>query len=63
MHKTYTYCSLFSGNKTVSINGDAWDYEGEINEDGLACGQGVATRDKAKFTGTFFNDKLEGICK
>ena len=35
---------LFPGEKVVNIYGNEWIYEGELDEEGLACGQGVATR-------------------
>ena len=40
------------------------NYKGEFDEEGHACGLGVATRsDGDKYEGTFFNDLPEGICK
>merc|ERR1739844_328776 len=37
------------------------DYEGEIDEQGNACGFGVATKGKEKYEGTFHNNALHGI--
>ena len=53
---------LCLGKKEIEAMEDTWDYEGEIDEDGLACGFGVAdTGDGWTYVGTFFNDKFEGI--
>ena len=41
-------------------------YYGEIDEHGMACGNGVLTNQKYSaytFRGTFLNDKMEGIGK
>ena len=38
-----------------------WDYEGEIDENGFACGRGVATFKGNHYEGTFFLDRFEGI--
>ena len=66
--------SSFAGRKQIiSGNGTTWEYIGELDTDGKACGQGFAYRFGAKggynsgdlylWTGTFLNDKAEGICK
>ena len=39
------------------------DYEGEIDEQGNACGFGVATKGKEKYEGTFHNNALHGISR
>ena len=39
------------------------DYYGEVDKEGFACGNGVATRGKATYVGTWVKDKLEGISK
>ena len=38
-----------------------WDYEGELDEKGKACGFGVAIWLKQSYKGCFFNDTFEGI--
>ena len=41
-----------------------FDYIGELDEDGKACGRGIATSrayPREQYTGTFFNDLYEGI--
>ena len=43
-----------------------WAYNGEIDQDGLACGEGVATSAEnpaQKYIGTFNKDEIHGICK
>ena len=61
--------------KIIGNDGNEWDYEGPIDENGVACGIGKATRgdDPAKrdnphsrifdwtYTGSFVNDKFEGV--
>ena len=38
-----------------------WNYEGELDEEGRACGKGVATHEYTKHIGMFFNDAAEGV--
>ena len=38
-----------------------WDYEGEIDENGKACGTGKASSITTRYEGSFLNDKMEGI--
>ena len=38
-------------------------YEGEVDENSLACGYGVATQGSSSYTGTFLNNQLMGISK
>ena len=43
-----------------------YQYVGELDPQGKACGYGIATRvDDAtwRYEGTFLDDKLEGLCK
>ena len=48
----------------MNFDNAEWDYNGETNEQGLACGLGVATNSNGeKFEGNFYNDLPEGICK
>ena len=53
---------LKQGKKTI---GDGWSYEGQIDESGAACGIGKAIQVTEEFdyiyTGSFVNDKWEGI--
>ena len=39
------------------------DYEGEIDEEGRACGYGTAMYDKGNLTGFWFNDLPHCMCK
>ena len=37
--------STFPGSKTITDrDGKEWDYQGNIDEDGKACGLGISTR-------------------
>ena len=39
-----------------------YDYEGEIDEDGKACGVGIARLDgRPSYKGTFYNNVIHGI--
>ena len=41
-------------------------YEGEIDEDGRMCGEGCAKymmNQHFVYQGTFYDDKIEGLCK
>jgi len=43
---------------------DRWDYVGEVNEYGQACGEGVASKgqfSKNRYHGQFLNNTFEGI--
>ena len=43
---------------------DDWEYVGEIDDEGLACGQGILSRWTGdKYEGGFVNDMFEGIGK
>ena len=57
---------LLSETKTIDlkeINGGACKYVGETDLNGNAFGLGVATdEDGNTFTGTFINNKMDGIC-
>ena len=37
-----------------------WTYEGEVDKDGRACGNGVAKTNGGSYKGTFLNDAFEG---
>ena len=46
----------------MNREGDVWDYEGDLDENDMACGYGVAvSRMGSTYQGSFFNDKFEGI--
>ena len=59
----------FEGKKKVvdKTNFSYWDkerkYEGEIDENGLACGYGVASCKDKRYKGCFVNDLFEGLGK
>ena len=38
-----------------------WDYEGEIDEKGFACGFGTVVHDGETYTGTWLLDRFEGV--
>ena len=38
-----------------------YEYFGDTDLDGKACGWGTAIRDNQSYTGTFLNDKMTGI--
>ena len=45
-----------------SVSNMTYDYEGEIDEDGKACGVGIAKLDGVTpYKGTFFNNVIHGI--
>ena len=50
-------------NRYFPEEGEDWDYEGELDQDGLACGMGeLSNKDgNHSYTGCFVNDKFEGI--
>ena len=44
------------------MGSQTYDYEGEIDEDGKACGVGIARREgSASYRGTFCNNMIHGI--
>ena len=44
------------------MGSQTYDYEGEIDEDGKACGVGIARREgSASYKGTFCNNMIHGI--
>ena len=45
------------------INNQLWEYTGEIDLDGRACGFGSASCGEQIIEATFFDDLLEGVCK
>ena len=57
----------FKGRKTITINRKTWEYNGELDSENHACGQGVATCVYGQighiYEGTFVNDTFEGIGK
>ena len=48
------------GKKTID---ERWEYTGELDDNGLACGHGVATHGNKQYKGTWFADKRHGIGK
>ena len=50
--------------KTIKIDGEPYQYTGEVDRQGKACGVGYAKKNgsNASYRGTFFNDLPEGIC-
>ena len=57
---------LFLGKTKVDCDGYNCDYNGEVDENGEACGFGIATlEDEPTWSheGTFLNSKAHGICK
>ena len=66
---------LSKGSKVLMIGKTAWQYTGELDEDGFACGIGSATRSQEEefgdtkmdcaggtIYGTFYKDKMHGVC-
>jgi len=46
------------------MGSQTYDYEGEIDEDGKACGVGIAKREgSASYKGTFYNNVIHGIIR
>ena len=44
------------------LHGQDWvDYEGDVDQDGYACGEGTATSKEATFTGTWYKNKMHGV--
>ena len=63
---------IFIGTKTILIDGKEWEYTGEIDVKGKACGIGKAIRQESgqfgnmqlcSFIGTFYNDLVHGLGK
>lgn len=53
---------LHQGTKKLKIDGGEWEYEGEMDENDQACGQGVATFENyGKYSGMWYNDAQEGV--
>ena len=52
-----------TGQKKLMINNQLWEYTGEIDLDGRACGFGSASCGEQIIEATFFDDLLEGVCK
>ena len=54
---------LHKGSKTIRDHNDVeYEYEGEFDKEGYACGQGIAKcQDGHSYTGTFLKDKMHGI--
>ena len=56
----------FAGEKRYNFMGFICDYFGELDENGLACGEGfchMVSDTSYNFNGTWFNDRAEGVCK
>ena len=54
------------GKCDVILNDEYYDYVGEVDSKGKACGHGVATKcddSDFKYIGNFIDDKPEGIGK
>ena len=51
----------------LDISGpEKFDYDGELDSEGRACGHGTAMRYRApwiKITGTWLNDLPHGVCR
>ena len=55
-----------TGKKTIKIGCSLWDYAGDLDQNELANGNGVAIsqeKPEYKFEGTFLDDQLHGIGK
>ena len=49
--------------KIIEVFGYKCSYEGEIDDEGRAFGQGMLkTENGVKYYGTFIDDRLEGVC-
>ena len=47
--------------QTKKLFDEEFEYFGDTDLDGKACGWGTAIRDNQSYTGTFLNDKMTGI--
>ena len=45
------------------MNGVMYMYFGETDKDEKACGRGMAQKGNIAYCGTFYEDKLEGVCQ
>ena len=45
------------------IRNKKYSYSGEVDEEDNACGLGVAIKKGKRIIGTFYDNKLHGICK
>ena len=50
--------NIVLGKKIVD---DRWEYDGELDENNMACGNGIARSGGKQFKGTWFQDKRHGI--
>ena len=59
---TDLYCWIGSA-KVTDDKGNELDYVGELDMDGKACGNGIATSEDKNFKreGTFFENKFHGL--
>ena len=60
-------CVSHVGEKSIHIDGKKFNYKGEVDSQGKACGRGTAIRvidrhNKRIKTGTFFSDLIHGLC-
>ena len=50
----------------LDIDGIEYEYTGELDENGLACGEGIALQkfnNKYAYKGSFADDFWHGVCK
>ena len=51
-----------TGSRTFKTPYRTWNYKGEVDENGLPCGSGVANSSDGKtYRGTWFNDRKHGV--
>ena len=59
-----SYCPVIV-KKQIKVNGKMWKYDGEVDNQGFACGHGVASDPfvygNYTYTGGFLNDQFEGF--
>ena len=57
--------SIFTGEKVVTISSMEYNYKGDLDSEGRACGFGEAVKTNSydAFRGTFFNDRPHGLRK
>ena len=57
--------SIFTGEKVVTISSMEYNYKGDLDSEGRACGFGEAMKQTsyAGFIGTFLNDRPHGLRK